>query len=563
MSNEIIDLTLPSSPILVDGESDRSSHSNNQRPADTSADKKRRKKKKRKVKASTSLEDGEVPADDGPGLAEPRDDGASLFFIDLAPARLSGSVETKAGESSKSIDARQAFEGSSSITTKHDATKLLLPGHVTVLNGGDEIPVEIITRPEDESDDDSYIQYLDYDDDRKAPGMVRYFEEGREDTKQKRVVCKNCGKEGDHKTWECPVQICLTCGARDEHSTRGCPISKTCFNCGMKGHINKTCPQRFSRRGAQMSSYDDCDRCGSARHRTNECPTLWRMYQYVSDAERDAILHGREEKSALSLGDGGEGYIATDEWCYNCGNPGHLGDDCRDPPTPPERPNEPSAFGSYNIMSGPFYDANFPASKGKARPPRDWESGDTLGDGWGFNAPMNVGRQGRRKDRARMEQTAKNQDAREDPDDWFSNSRNVKNRGWGVLETGTSSSTPPSSGVHHGVPTIGIVANDTSEIGEIAHLSISLYVGLRNGTTDIRMVLIEGGQGGTALDHVKSDETSIGRVTRADMHKLQASYVIGGGTLEFYYRHYPFLLSILDSVQPSSTTVQACHLYLW
>ena len=34
---------------------------------------------------------------------------------------------------------------------------------------------------------------------------------------------------------------CLTCGARDEHSTRSCPISKTCFTCGMKGHINKVC----------------------------------------------------------------------------------------------------------------------------------------------------------------------------------------------------------------------------------------------------------------------------------------------------------------------------------
>ena len=31
----------------------------------------------------------------------------------------------------------------------------------------------------------------------------------------------------------------MTCGARDEHSTRSCPISKTCFTCGMKGHINK------------------------------------------------------------------------------------------------------------------------------------------------------------------------------------------------------------------------------------------------------------------------------------------------------------------------------------
>jgi hypothetical protein len=34
------------------------------------------------------------------------------------------------------------------------------------------------------------------------------------------------------------ITKCLTCGARNEHPTRSCPISKTCFTCGMKGHIN-------------------------------------------------------------------------------------------------------------------------------------------------------------------------------------------------------------------------------------------------------------------------------------------------------------------------------------
>ena len=88
--------------------------------------------------------------------------------------------------------------------------------------------------------------------------MVRYFEvEGEETSQSKPSIfkCKNCGAEGDHKTYECPIQIvsgrtlggvlahevpqCLTCGAHDEHSTRSCPIGKTCYTCGMKGHINK------------------------------------------------------------------------------------------------------------------------------------------------------------------------------------------------------------------------------------------------------------------------------------------------------------------------------------
>ena len=50
------------------------------------------------------------------------------------------------------------------------------------------------------------------------------------------------------------------------------------------------------------------------------------MYEYVDDAERQNILRMRDQKSVLALGQGGEGYIATDEWCYNCGGCGHLGD---------------------------------------------------------------------------------------------------------------------------------------------------------------------------------------------------------------------------------------------
>lgn len=50
------------------------------------------------------------------------------------------------------------------------------------------------------------------------------------------------------------------------------------------------------------------------------------MYEYVDDNERDVILNVRKEKERLELGKGGEAYIATDYWCYNCGDCGHWGD---------------------------------------------------------------------------------------------------------------------------------------------------------------------------------------------------------------------------------------------
>lgn len=44
----------------------------------------------------------------------------------------------------------------------------------------------------------------------KAPGLVRYFEVEGEDSKQSKLSiskCKKCGAEGEHKTYECPIQI--------------------------------------------------------------------------------------------------------------------------------------------------------------------------------------------------------------------------------------------------------------------------------------------------------------------------------------------------------------------
>lgn len=48
------------------------------------------------------------------------------------------------------------------------------------------------------------------DESTQAPGMVRYFETVDDDEKSARpktVVCKKCGAEGEHKTYDCPVII--------------------------------------------------------------------------------------------------------------------------------------------------------------------------------------------------------------------------------------------------------------------------------------------------------------------------------------------------------------------
>ncbi|KAI0677645.1 hypothetical protein C8Q78DRAFT_102883 [Trametes maxima] len=352
------------------------------------------------------------------------DPSTSLFFEDTTPADIPATVKPQENVAGPSGSATQAGPSKVGNATEKSETGLLLPAHVSIVEGDDAEVSELKVPTPEGSDDEDYIDYLDYDDDRKA-GMVRYWELDKlaaaetKASKPTRTVCKNCGAEGEHKTYECPVLICLTCGARDEHSTRSCPISKTCFTCGMKGHINRTCPNRAASRAGAYSHYQDCDRCGSRSHQTNECPTLWRIYEYVDDDERQEILRVRESKRALPLGQGGEGYIATDEWCYNCGGHGHLGDDCNGAKVH-VIPNEPSAFSLYNILSGPFSSEVPRPSK---RAPRDWETASAFADGFGFVAPMDVGKQGRRKERARLEQRAREREAEDEEGDWFDSAR--------------------------------------------------------------------------------------------------------------------------------------------
>ena len=89
-------------------------------------------------------------------------------------------------------------------------------------------------------------------------------------------------------------------------------------------------------------------------------------------------------------------------------------------------PREPSAFSEYNICSGPFFDVRVSLSKKSGKKSqREWNGESRWGDGHGSSLPINVGKQGRKKERQRMEQLDAR--AREEEDDGFI-SRNVKNR---------------------------------------------------------------------------------------------------------------------------------------
>ncbi|KAI0686503.1 hypothetical protein BC835DRAFT_1309489 [Cytidiella melzeri] len=357
-------------------------------------------------------------------LQPPSIDDPPPFFIDDQPADIPNPVAAPALPPRFLAPTDIVDETHSDPAT----TKLLLPAHVSVLqNNGDNPIVEITAPVAVDSEDEDYIDYVDYDGD-QVKGTIRYFDSIDDDATPKtvrttRIVCKKCGAENEHKTQECPVLVCLTCGARDEHGTRSCPISKTCFTCGLKGHINRDCPNRYSHQ-LRQDVYADCGRCGSMNHKMSQCPTLWRIYEYVSDAERKIVLEEREQKSSLEVGAGGEGYIGPEDWCYNCGSCGHLGDvshllkDCEELTFPFDHPREPSAFSEHNTRSGPFSDAareSRPHSKAALHAKN---ADEAWGDGHGAQLPLDVGRQGKQKERARMQKRA--QELQEDEgDDWF------------------------------------------------------------------------------------------------------------------------------------------------
>lgn len=165
---------------------------------------------------------------------------------------------------------------------------------------------------------------------------------------------------------------------------------------------------------------------------------MWRMYEYVDDAERQTILTLREEKRDFLLGQGGEGYIAPEDWCYNCGECGHLGDvrispslwafktanirshgqDCTQQ-FPHDHLKEPSAFSEHNCLAGPFFDAQHPVKRAPGRAATyARQTEEAWGDGDGHLVPLDVGKKGRRKERTRLEQKAQ-QSRGDDEDDWF------------------------------------------------------------------------------------------------------------------------------------------------
>jgi protein AIR1/2 len=78
-------------------------------------------------------------------------DNGELFLVDTVPAEVPEDMAFDPAPSSSQI-------------SDPDKVPLLLPAHVSVLDPGDGLLVQTIQPEESDSDSESYIEYLDYDD---------------------------------------------------------------------------------------------------------------------------------------------------------------------------------------------------------------------------------------------------------------------------------------------------------------------------------------------------------------------------------------------------------------
>ena len=120
------------------------------------------------------------------------------------------------------------------------------------------------------------------------------------------VQCLACGGVG-HDSKKCEKLKCSSCGAYDKHITIRCPTRMMCSKCRERGHSESSCPYKL-----KQISLDEvtCDLCELKGHVEDDCELMWRTSGQIWGprlfADRQILFY-----------------------CYECGDRGHLGNDCQ------------------------------------------------------------------------------------------------------------------------------------------------------------------------------------------------------------------------------------------
>ena len=211
----------------------------------------------------------------------------------------------------------------------------------------------------------------------------------------------------------------------------------------------------------------------SASYLLQNCPTLWRIYLYLTPPNRDETLAERQRLKELGGFEGdvleadpdtewGDGDGGWGGWCYNCSAEGHWGDvshlflphvrlgsltdkyrfrpdlqDCPEPRTTRSNLQDFSAFSSYNAHNSPFFagqpSGDYPsATSSSVRRPESSRRARHQRDG-GLATPMrdlvvpaqiaDVGKRGKERERERARKYESNQRGDDDEGSWFDKAR--------------------------------------------------------------------------------------------------------------------------------------------
>ena len=143
--------------------------------------------------------------------------------------------------------------------------------------------------------------------------QVRYFYVGRDLNtvpESDPVRCTICAKSGHVKKY-CPSATCFLCGEFGDHFAHSCPQNPRCSRCRGR-HDVSTCNLKLKPDNLRLT----CDLCHEDGHEEGDCELRWRS-------------SGPLWKTPLPP-------LSVPRYCYECGRPGHLGNDC-----PQRRPGKP------------------------------------------------------------------------------------------------------------------------------------------------------------------------------------------------------------------------------
>ena len=136
--------------------------------------------------------------------------------------------------------------------------------------------------------------------------QVRYFYVGRDlytIPESDPVRCTICAKPGHVKKY-CPSATCVLCGESGTHFAHSCPKNPRCSRC--RGHHDvSACTLKLKPDNLRLI----CDWCQEDGHEEGDCELRWRS-------------SGPIWKIPLPP-------LSVPRYCYECGQAGHLGNDCR------------------------------------------------------------------------------------------------------------------------------------------------------------------------------------------------------------------------------------------